>query len=80
MLGVPYGEAVKDGGAVRLAKEQANKLGESIAQQGGPEGVASKKIVALIAYMQRLGTDIKNTAPAASATEATTPATTGGAQ
>jgi cytochrome c oxidase cbb3-type subunit I/II len=60
LLGVPYAKAVKKGETVRMAHDQAAAIGESITQQGGPEGVADKKVIALIAYMQRLGTDIKN--------------------
>jgi cytochrome c oxidase cbb3-type subunit I/II len=60
MLGVPYGEAVVSG--TEMAREQADQIGEEILAQGGPD-VRGKDIVALVAYLQRLGTDIKN-APA----------------
>ena len=33
--------------------------------QGGPDGLADKQIVALIAYLQRLGTDIMKPEPVA---------------
>ena len=33
--------------------------------QGGPEGLADKQIVAIIAYLQRLGTDITKPEPVA---------------
>ncbi len=60
MLGVPYGELVK-GGAEEAAREQANQVAESILVQGGPAGLANKEIVAMVAYLQRLGIDIKRT-------------------
>jgi cytochrome c oxidase cbb3-type subunit I/II len=62
MLGVPYGEAVRRGEA--MAREQAAQVADEIARQGGPRGLESKQIVALIAYLQRLGTDIKKAPPA----------------
>jgi len=63
MLGVPYGDAVNH--AEALARTQANALAASIAQQGGPRDLADKKIIALVAYLQRLGTDIRaSSAPA----------------
>ena len=57
MLGVPYGDAVNH--AEQLAREQAKQIAAEIQMQGGPAGLEGKKIVALIAYLQRLGTDIK---------------------
>jgi cytochrome c oxidase cbb3-type subunit I/II len=62
MLGVPYGDAVLH--AEAQARAQAHAVGEEIAKQGGPQGLERKKIVALIAYLQRLGTDIKKLPPA----------------
>jgi len=62
MLGVPYGDAVNK--AEALAREQAKQIAAEIQAQGGPAGLEGKKIVALTAYLQRLGTDIKK-APAA---------------
>ena len=58
MLGVPYGEAVRHGRAPELAREQARLIGADIASQGGRPDLHDKKVVALIAYMQRLGTDL----------------------
>ncbi|MBI4951422.1 MAG: cytochrome-c oxidase, cbb3-type subunit I [Myxococcales bacterium] len=57
-IGVPYGDAVDH--AEALAREQADGIAREIVDQGGPEGLGDKDIVALIAYLQRLGTDIKN--------------------
>jgi cytochrome c oxidase cbb3-type subunit I/II len=60
MLGVPYGDAIKDGKAEEMARDQARSIAESIVRQGGPSGMEDKKVTALIAYMQRLGRDITN--------------------
>jgi cytochrome c oxidase cbb3-type subunit I/II len=68
MLGVPYGDAVRD--AVTPAREQAARLAGDIAQQGGPAGLETRKITALVAYLQRLGTDIRRPAPAPGAAPA----------
>jgi cytochrome c oxidase cbb3-type subunit I/II len=57
MLGVPYGDAVLH--AEPMARKQAAELAADIVAQGGPAGLESKKIIALVAYLQRLGTDIK---------------------
>jgi cytochrome c oxidase cbb3-type subunit I/II len=57
MLGVPYGDAV--GRAPQMAREQAARVAEAVRAQGGPAGLEDKEIVALVAYLQRLGTDIR---------------------
>ena len=59
MLGVPYGDAVNR--APELARAQANSIAEAIAASGGPTGTGDREVIALIAYMQRLGVDIKST-------------------
>jgi cytochrome c oxidase cbb3-type subunit I/II len=56
MLGVPYGDAL--GNAPAMARTQAESIGASIAAAGGPSDLADKEIVALVAYLQRLGRDI----------------------
>lgn len=61
MLGVPYGDALKNAESMAVAQSEA--IAAKIVEQGGPAGLADKKIVALIAYLQRLGTDIKKKAP-----------------
>ncbi len=69
MLGVPYGDAVLH--AESMARKQAAELADEVVAQGGPSGLGSKKIIALVAYLQRLGTDIKKVpAPAPGATPA----------
>lgn len=55
MLGVPYGDAVNN--APALARSQALTIASSIAAGGGESGLETREIVALIAYMQRLGRD-----------------------
>jgi len=57
MLGVPYGDALLY--AEDMALEQADQISYELVTQGGPQGLSGKKIIALIAYLQRLGTDIK---------------------
>jgi cytochrome c oxidase cbb3-type subunit I/II len=71
MLGVPYGDAVKQGVARAMAETQAKTIAAGIAQQGGPSGLERKEIVALTAYLQRLGTDIKRLAPSTTAAGST---------
>lgn len=58
MLGVPYAEAVRSGGAEAMAREQAARIAAELVAQGGYPDMQEKKVVALVAYLQRLGTDI----------------------
>jgi cytochrome c oxidase cbb3-type subunit I/II len=65
-LGVPYEEGY-EAQALADLEEQANEIAARIvrdlAAQGSDatvESIANKEIIALIAYLQRLGTDIKN--------------------
>jgi cytochrome c oxidase cbb3-type subunit I/II len=55
-LGVPY-DAQTLGHGADLARAQAKALADEIAAQGGPTDLANKDVVALIAYLQRLGVD-----------------------
>jgi cytochrome c oxidase cbb3-type subunit I/II len=71
MLGVPYGQAVKPGVAAQMARDQAKLISTELMAQGGYEGLEDKQIVALVAYLQRLGTDITK-APATAAAPAPT--------
>jgi cytochrome c oxidase cbb3-type subunit I/II len=69
MLGAPYERELVD--SVEMAKEQAKQIVKELVEQGGPatvqlEGVEAipmeeTKVIALIAYLQRIGTDIYNT-------------------
>ncbi len=74
MLGVPYGNAVKAGMAEKMAREQATTISKELVAQGGQAGLEGKQIIALVAYLQRLGTDISKPADAAPPTAAATPA------
>ena len=59
MLGTPYGEGFETK-AVDKAKEQAKAISQDLNNNGVIlEGLENKEIIALIAYLQRLGTDIK---------------------
>ncbi|MBI5836880.1 MAG: cytochrome-c oxidase, cbb3-type subunit I [Candidatus Eisenbacteria bacterium] len=75
MLGVPCGDAV--GRAEMMARDQARSVAAGIVSQGGPRDVADKEILALVAYLQRLGTDIRKGTPVASAAAAATPSAPG---
>jgi cytochrome c oxidase cbb3-type subunit I/II len=55
MLGVPYGDI----NAQSLAHTQAQQLARELRTEGGPAGMENKEVIALIAYMQRLGVDIR---------------------
>ncbi len=69
MLGVPYGAAIER--APAMAREQAQALAEAIEAQGGPSDLSDKEIVAMVAYLQRLGTDLSRAVPAANQTGGT---------
>jgi len=62
MLGVPYGEAIKN--APEMARAQAAEIAADLESQGQPD-TADKQIIALIAYLQRLGTDLFKPSPEA---------------
>jgi cytochrome c oxidase cbb3-type subunit I/II len=55
MLGVPYGEAVNS--AESMARQQAAAIAEDIQATGGPGGLATREVTAIVAYLQRLGRD-----------------------
>jgi cytochrome c oxidase cbb3-type subunit I/II len=58
MLGVPY-DAQALGHADSIAKQQAVDVGKALAAAGGPRDLQTKDVIALIAYLQRLGRDIQ---------------------
>jgi len=59
MLGTPYEEDYEEE-VIADAEKQAAEIAESLRQDGiQQEELENKEIVALIAYLQRLGTDIK---------------------
>ena len=74
MLGVPYGNAVTQ--AEAMARKQALEVATDIEKNGGPAGLQEMEIVAIVAYVQRLGQDIKlaNAAPPVAAGTTTSPA------
>ncbi len=61
MLGVPYTE-VEQADAAAVARAQADAMIDEIRTQDGvdavPEGLADVKMIALVAYLQRLGVDL----------------------
>ncbi|MBL7794438.1 MAG: cytochrome-c oxidase, cbb3-type subunit I [Saprospiraceae bacterium] len=58
-LGTPYEEGYEQI-ALDDLRAQAKKIAANLAKDGiKPEGVENKEIIAMIAYLQRLGTDIK---------------------
>ncbi len=59
MLGVPYPEGYADIANDDLMK-QANKIAQGL-RDGGIQVEDTKEIIAMIAYIQRLGTDIYRT-------------------
>lgn len=56
-IGVPYSKADMDN-AQALAQAQAKKMADALAAEGRP-GLEDKQIIAMIAYLQRLGSDIE---------------------
>ena len=64
-LGVPYPEAFERAAEANL-RAQASSVAESLTRGGMPAN-ADREIIALIAYLERLGTDI-TAAPSAAAT------------
>jgi len=68
-LGTPYSEDTLARSA-ELALEQANQMIQEIIEQDGPGavpeveiGFENSQMIAVVAYLQRLGTDIRNPAP-----------------
>jgi len=55
-IGIPYSDADIDG-ALGAAQAQADAIAAQVAEQGGPERLNDREIVALVAYLQRLGVD-----------------------
>lgn len=55
-LGIPYTDAAI-AGAVADAQAQAATIAAEVVSQGGPDRLADREIVAMVAYLQRLGVD-----------------------
>lgn len=60
LLGADYPEDVLTN-CEQMARDQAMKINADIVSQGGPANVYEKQAVALIAYLQRMGTDLNRT-------------------
>jgi cytochrome c oxidase cbb3-type subunit I/II len=58
MLGVPYTIQETEQG-VANAQRQAADIAAEVEAQGGPTGLQGKEIIAVVAYLQRLGMDLK---------------------
>jgi cytochrome c oxidase cbb3-type subunit I/II len=59
-LNTPYPKDYAEGAALEDLKTQAESIAASLRKDGiKQEGLAQKEIIAIIAYLQRLGTDIK---------------------
>lgn len=63
-LGAKYDSELTE--AEGLARKQAEAIAAEIVKQGGPAGVHEKQAIALIAYLQRMGTDLFRTEEPAS--------------
>ena len=59
-LGAPYSQEEMDN-SILDAKEQANKIMIDLKKDGVPSDMVDREIIALIAYLQRLGTDLGST-------------------
>src|SRR5207237_1011765 len=57
-IGVPYSDEEIQS-AEQNARVEAKKIADSLMLQGAPKNTADQEIVALIAYLQRLGVDFK---------------------
>ena len=57
-LGTPYTDAEVTS-AASDARSQAAAIARNVEASGGPSGLEDKEIIALVAYLQRLGTDIQ---------------------
>ena len=58
-LGTPYSQEEIDSASID-AKKQAQEIIDELKRDGVPDSVRDKEIVALIAYLQRLGTDTQD--------------------
>lgn len=75
LLGANYPDEVLEN-CEQLARDQALQINADIVAQGGPANVFEKQAIAMIAYLQRLGTDLNRSpepAPTSPEEEAATP-------
>ena len=68
-MGVPYPAGYENGPAQKELQAQAAKVVENL-KVGSVTAQANREVIAVIAYLQRLGTDIKTATPAPIATAA----------
>jgi cbb3-type cytochrome c oxidase subunit II len=61
-IGVPYSDQ-EVANAAPLAQAQARTIAADVVAQGGPVGLEDREIMALVAYLQRLGKDLKAASP-----------------
>jgi cytochrome c oxidase cbb3-type subunit I/II len=73
LLGANYPQEILDG-CEEHAKQQALKINAEMVSQGGQANVFNKQAIALIAYLQRMGTDL--TRPPTPTPQSTPPAET----
>jgi cytochrome c oxidase cbb3-type subunit I/II len=71
-IGVPYPAGFEDGPAQKALDQQAVKIVASL-KTGMVTAETNREIVAVIAYLQRLGTDIKSASAATAAAKQSTP-------
>ena len=76
-LGIPYTDA-DIAGALPTARAQADAIATDVTSQGGPDRLADREIVALVAYLQRLGVDRARAIEAQQAEHLDRPQTLGG--
>ena len=74
-VGVPYSDGEIDTAVTAMAA-QAKTITAEIEAQQGPRGLQDKEIIALISYLQRLGTDIRWKRPQPQLPLAASPAVT----
>jgi len=67
-VGVPY-TADEITNAVDSVRAQAGEIAAQVEAEGGAAGLEGKQIIAVVAYLQRLGTDINRPEPAEAAPE-----------
>ncbi len=67
-LGAPYQRELTE--AESMARDQGMLIAAEIVRQQGPAGLEDKQVIALIAYLQRLGTDLTTPLPAKTPEEA----------
>ncbi len=76
-LGTPYTDQEIQNG-IEIAQQQAREIAEDIRTTGGPDNLADKEIVAMVAYMQRLGADLARSTAATGGASTESVATSGG--